>query len=72
VHGGVHGEDNKVIYDGKDEKNLQEFALFDFQACSWMRIKQAMTEYEDDVPQKPIHLTIGSLAYHTMTPVYDP
>jgi hypothetical protein len=49
----------------------REFALFDFQARSWMKIKQDEVVNEDTFERTPIHTTIGALAYHTMTAVFD-
>ena len=69
VHGGINGDENKSILD--TGKETQEYACFDFSTCSWMKIRQAVTEIEDQ-PGKPIHLAIGTLAYHTMTPVWEP
>jgi len=36
-----------------------------------MKIKQSQIEVAEDV-RKPKHLTIGPLAYHTMTAVFEP
>lgn len=55
IHGGIGGDDNQVICD--KDKEYNEFACFDFQAKSWMKLRQA----EDNV------LSIGPLGYHTMT-----
>ena len=48
-----------------------EFALFDFQARAWMKIKQDEVVNEDTFERTPIHTTIGPLAYHTMTAVFE-
>jgi hypothetical protein len=69
IHGGINGEENQMIAD--TNKEAREFACFDFQTCSWMKIRQAHTEVEDQ-PSKPIHLAMGLLAYHSMTPVWEP
>ena len=68
IHGGINGEENIVVQD--TQKEAQEFACFDFQTCCWMKIRQAMSE-DDDKPQMPIHLATGTLAYHTMVPVFE-
>lgn len=68
VHGGINGVENVVIAD--DAKEQQEFALFDFQVCAWIKIKQAVNETEDGSLKEP-QLTIGPLAYHSMTAVYE-
>jgi len=39
LHGGINGEENCVIVD-KDGKEPQQFALFDFQARSWLKVRQ--------------------------------
>jgi hypothetical protein len=37
----------------------------------WMKIRQAFTEDEEIQPPKPIHLLLGTRAYHSMTPVHE-
>lgn len=71
IHGGIDGDENILIQEGSKNMIASEFALFDFQARFWMKIKQDEMVNEDTYERTPIHTTIGPLAYHTMTAVYD-
>ena len=40
IHGGIDGDENILILEGNKSMIAAEFALFDFQARYWMKIKQ--------------------------------
>jgi|LauGreDrversion4_2_1035121.scaffolds.fasta_scaffold6894476_1 hypothetical protein len=40
IHGGIDGDENILIQEGNKSMIATEFALFDFQARYWMKIKQ--------------------------------
>jgi hypothetical protein len=71
IHGGISGEDNNVIVDTVKHPN-EEFAAFDLQARYWIRAQQEELVNEDTGERTLIHTTLSSLAYHTMTPVFEP
>jgi hypothetical protein len=70
IHGGISGEDNSVIVDTTKHPN-EEFAVFDLQARYWIRAKQEELINEDTGERTLLHATISSLAYHTMTPIFE-
>lgn len=71
IHGGISGEDNNVIVESVKHPN-EEFALFDLQARYWIRVQQEDLINEDTGERTLIHTTLNSLAYHTMTPIFEP
>jgi hypothetical protein len=50
----------------------EEFAIFDLQARYWIRASQEELIDEDTGARTLLYTTISSLAYHTMTPVFEP
>lgn len=71
IHGGIGGEGNNVIQDSVKQLN-EEFAIFDLQARCWINASQEELIDEDTGVRTLLHTTISSLAYHTMTPIFDP
>jgi len=71
IHGGIDGDENVLIQENGKNIFASEFALFDFQARQWMKIKQDEIVNEDTFERTPIHTTIGPLAYHTMTAIFE-
>ena len=71
IHGGIDGAENILIQEGSKSMIASEFALFDFQARYWMKIKQDELINEDTFEKTALNTTVGPLAYHTMTAVYE-
>ena len=49
----------------------EEFAIFDLQARYWIRASQEELIDEDTGARTLLYTTISSLAYHSMTPIFE-
>jgi hypothetical protein len=53
IHGGIDGNENILIQENSKNMIATEFALFDFQARQWIKIKQDELVNEDTFERTP-------------------